>query len=160
MKSTALFSLLLISSPLKAQWRIIHKSGDIDSVYVANKAAPLDTINPIILIEPRGVLSKFLIVRYAHSRRKLIAKKSVWGFTDSTNAVWRYYNGDLCRVVNCTGSGVDYAIYRTYARSRTSRPEVYYVAGYSRTLDSKIEATWEKAMEDIPPNFILPRKTK
>lgn len=118
--------------------------------------APLETVNPIILIERRGELSRFLIVRYAHSKRKLVDKRSIWGFTDSTNAVWRYADGDLCRVVNYDGAGVKYAIYRTYARLRTSRPEVYYTPGYSHTLDSKIKATWGEAMEDIPTGHILP----
>ena len=159
MKSIILGLFILMSQPLRAQWRLIYKSGDIDSIWVANKTASINTSNPITSIERRGELSRFLIVRYAHSKRQLVATKDVWGFTDSTNTVWRYFGGDLCRVVNYNGAGVEYAIYRTFSRLRTNRPEVYYTPGYSRTLDSKIETTWEKAMEDIPSGHILWKKS-
>ena len=165
-KSLILSILFLMSQPLKAQWRLIYKSQDIDSIWAVNKTVPVNTENPIVLIERRGVLSRFLIVRYAHSKRKLVNTKNVWGFTDSTNAVWRYSGGDFCRVVDYNGAGVKYAIRRTTngylnpteSESAQRCPCVYYVVGYSRTLDSKIETNWEKAMEDIPPDYMLQKK--
>ena len=159
MKPFILGIFLLISPALKAQWQLIYKSKDIDSVWAANQTRPLELINPITSIERRGIFSRYLVVRFAHSKRKLVAIKSVWGFTDSTNTVWRYSEGDLCRVVNYTGAGVEYAIYRTYLR-RNSPPVVYYIAGYSRTLDSKIEANWAKAMDDVPAGHILRKKVQ
>ena len=158
LQSVVLFICLLVSQPVKAQWRLIYKSQDIDSVWLANKTAPVDAVNPIRLIERRGELSKYLIVRYARSKRKLINKNNVWGFTDSTNAVWRYSNGDFCRVVDHNGAWIEYAIYRTNT-TRYSKPVIYYTTGYSRTLDSKIEASWDKAMEDVPVELIF-RKGK
>lgn len=153
LRSFNLFIFLLFSQPVKAQWRLIYKSQDIDSIYSANKAITGNSVNPIILIEQRGRLSKFLIVRYAHTKRKLVAKKSVWGFTDSTNVIWRYYDSDLYRVVSYNDLGVEYAMYRVYVRGRPNYD--YFELAYSRTLDSKIEISWKKAMEDIPTGNIL-----
>lgn len=147
------FVLLIgIAQPTKAQWRLLYKSQDI--VQLTDTAAQSDPGNPIVLIEPRGEWSKYLIVRYAHSKRKLIPKKQVWGFTDSTNTIWRYADNDLCRVLSYNGAWVEYAIYRN-KNNKNGRPTTWYEPGYSRTLDGKVETTWRKAMEDIPSETIL-----
>lgn len=139
----------LICQPAYAQWRLIYKSQDI--IHPIDTTS-LDRTNPIILIEPRGEWSKYLIVRYAHSKRKLVPKKQVWGFTDSTNAIWRYYNNDLCRVIKYNGTWVEYAIYCSTS-SKSGRPRTWYEPGYGRSLDSKIWPSWSKAMADVPIGF-------
>ena len=141
---------LEVTQPLKAQWRLLYKSQDI--LQLTDSMARSVTANPITLIEPRGEWSKYLIVRYAHAKRQLISKKQVWGFTDSTNAIWRYYNNDLCRVMKYNGTWVEYAIYRSKS-NRNGRPTTWYEPGYGRSLDGKIWLSWPEAMADVPAGF-------
>ncbi|MFD2935440.1 hypothetical protein [Spirosoma flavum] len=150
----ALFLVLIVSAcqPICAQWRLIYKSQDI--IQPTDTTTSLDRTNLITLIEPRGEWSKYLIVRYAHSKRRLISKKQVWGFTDSTNAIWRYTDNDLCRVMKVNGTWVEYAIYRSKS-NKNGRPTVWYEPGYSRSLDSKIWPYWSEAMADVPVGYIV-----
>lgn len=142
--------LVLIHQPIYAQWRLLHKSQDI--IQPIDTTTNADLADPITLIEPRGEWSKYLIVRYAHSKRKLVPKKQIWGFTDSTKAIWRYYNNNLCRVMKYNGTWVEYAIYCSRS-NRNGRPTIWYEPGYSRSLDSKIWSNWSAAMADIPAGF-------
>lgn len=136
--------------PMYAQWRLLVKSQDVfKTPEPADSGAPA---NPITLIEPRGELSKYLIVRYAHSKRALIRKSSVWGFADSTNAIWRVYKNDLCRVMRYNDTWVEYGIYRS--RSTRNGPTVWYEPGFSRSLDGKVWNRWSEAMADTPPGRI------
>lgn len=153
------FLLLCLSVvvPLQAQWRLLYKSQDI--LQLTDSLTLTSLANPITLIESRGVWSKYLIVRYAHAKRQLIPKKQVWGFTDSTRAIWRYYDNDLCRVMKYNGTWVEYAIYHSKS-NRNGRPTIWYEPGYSRSLDSKIWQSWSAAMADVPTGFRAGRSHK
>ncbi|OJW70908.1 MAG: hypothetical protein BGO59_32295 [Spirosoma sp. 48-14] len=137
----------LISQPIHAQWRLLFQSQDI--YQPSNRATPSDTITAI---ESRGVLSKYLIIRYRHSRRRLMAKDSVWGFVDGYGTIWRSYEKELFVLVDFNGGWVNYAINRPV---RTRLSAMYWAPMYSRTLDSKIKSSWSEAMADIPAGHIL-----
>jgi hypothetical protein len=137
----------------QAQWRLFYQSQALFQTPV--HSVPATDVDPIVLIEPRGELSKYLIVRYAHSKRALVLKKSVWGFADSTNVIWRVYRNDLCRVTKYNGTWVEYGIYRSRS-TRNGRPIVWYEPGFSRSLDGKIWSRWSEAMADAPPGHVVP----
>ena len=120
---------------------------------MANATQPADTTNPIVLIEPRGIFSKYMIVRYAHSKRKLVAKKSIWGYADSTNVIWRCTDNNLCLLLGYNSVWADYAVYHRSNRGRS--PVIWFERGYSRTLDSKVRDHWSDAMEDVPAGYVL-----
>ncbi|QJD80677.1 hypothetical protein [Spirosoma rhododendri] len=136
----------------RAQWRLFYQSQDLFRRAVPS--VPSDNADPIVLIEPRGELSKYLIVRYAHSKRALVLKKSVWGFSDSTNVIWRVYRNDLCRVTKYNDTWVEYGLYRS--RSTRGGLSIWYEPGFSRGLDGKIWSRWSEAMADAPPGHIVP----
>lgn len=142
----------LAGVPVCAQWRLLVKSQDAFKTPVPADSNAL--VNPIVFVEPRGELSKYLIVRYARSKRALVLKNSVWGFADSTNAIWRVYKNDLCRVVRHNDTWVEYGIYRS--RSTRNGPMVWYEPGFSRGLDGKIWNRWSEAMADALPGHIVP----
>lgn len=147
LRYTLLLLCLMGMQTAQAQWQLLYKSQDI--LQLPDSGTHVQSDNPIVLIEPRGTWSKFLIVRYAHTKRQLVPKKQVWGFTDSTWAIWRYYQNDLCKIMKYNGTWVEYAIYRTWS-NRNGRPTIWYEPGFSRTLDGKIWPTWQAAMADLP----------
>ncbi|PRY37555.1 hypothetical protein CLV58_11024 [Spirosoma oryzae] len=154
MKIVLLLAVLiwaLPEGPVCAQWRLLVKSQDVFKL--SEPTAPDALANPITLIEPRGELSKYLIVRYAHSKRALVRKSSVWGFADSTNAIWRVYKNDLCRVTRYNDTWVEYGIYRS--KNNRNGPTVWYEPGFSRGLDGKIWNRWSEAMADALPGHIV-----
>ncbi len=140
----------LVSQPIQAQWRLLFRSQDIRQTPDATTLT--DTLNSITAIESRGVLSKYLIVRYRHSRRRLIAKDSVWGFVDGYGTIWRSYEKELFVVTDFNGGWVQYAINRPV---RTRLSAMYWAPMYSRTLDSKIKSSWSEAMADVPAGHML-----
>jgi hypothetical protein len=142
---------ILYNQLANAQCRILYRSQDLLNIPDQNKVITPDTSNPITDIESRGVLSKYLVVRYAHARRKLMPKKSIWGFVDSHQAVWRSYHKELFLVLKYNGGWVEYAIERPV---RTRLTALYWAVMYSRTLDSKIKSTWTDAMKDVPAGYI------
>ncbi|GAB4038141.1 hypothetical protein GCM10028774_35430 [Spirosoma jeollabukense] len=111
-----------------------------------------DTLDQITSIESRGAMSKYLIVRYAHSKRKLIPKNSIWGFIDSRKAVWRSYEKELFLVIKNNGGWVEYAVNRPV---RTRLTAMHGAIMYSRTLDSRIRSNWSDAMADVPKGYIV-----
>lgn len=135
-----------------AQCRILNWSQELTIRPSESTAVVADTANQITSIESRGVLSKYLIVHYAHAKRKLLLKNSIWGFVDSRQAVWRSYKKELFLVLNYNGSWVEYAIERPI---RTRLSATYQAVMYSRTLDSKIKSTWTDAIKDVPPGYIV-----
>jgi hypothetical protein len=151
MKARVYLFLLLAGlsvEPVSAQWRLLLRSQDIDP----QQAIP-DSTNQITGIESRGIMSKYLVVHYAHAKRALIAKKAVWGFVDGQGAIWRSYQKELFLVLRDNGGWVEYAVNRPL---RTRLTATYAATMYSRTLDSKITSSWTKAMEAIPPGHISP----
>lgn len=143
---------LLSGQQVDAQCRILYRSQDLTIKPDQNRAIVADTANQIIAVESRGALSKYLIVRYAHAKRKLLLKNSIWGFVDSHQAVWRSYNKELFLVLKYNSSWIEYAIERPVG---TRLSVTYPAVMYSRTLDSKIKSTWGDAMKDIPPGYII-----
>ncbi|GAB4017517.1 hypothetical protein GCM10028808_49110 [Spirosoma migulaei] len=136
----------LFGKPVSAQWRLLYHSQDINKQQDTSH-----TTNQITSIESRGVLSKYLVVQYAQIKRKLIAKKSVWGLVDGQGAIWRSYQKELFLVLRYNGGWVEYVVNRPV---RTRLTATYAASMYSRTLDSKITSSWTKAMEEIPPGHI------
>ncbi|WP_461114841.1 hypothetical protein [Spirosoma jeollabukense] len=133
-----------------AQCRILYHSQDIAVTPVQDVMA--DTLDQITSIESRGAMSKYLIVRYAHSKRKLIPKNSIWGFIDSRKAVWRSYEKELFLVIKNNGGWVEYAVNRPV---RTRLTAMHGAIMYSRTLDSRIRSNWSDAMADVPKGYIV-----
>lgn len=149
--------LLLGVGILSGQWvdaqcRILYRSQEFPLKSDQNIAITPDTANQITAIESRGVLSNYLIVHYAHAKRKLLLKNSIWGFVDSHHTVWRSYRKELFLVLKYTSSWVEYAIERPVG---TRLSATYPAVMYSRTLDSKIKSTWGDAMKDVPPGYIV-----
>lgn len=149
--------IVLVTGPLlqpaQAQWRLLYTSQDV--FRLPHAAVPDTGADSITLIEPRGELSKYLIVRYAHRKRALVLRKSVWGFTDDSNAIWRVYRNDLCRVMKYNGTWVEYGLYRSRSTARSSGPIVWYEPGFSRGLDGKIWNRWSEAMTDALPGHVV-----
>ncbi|GAB4043255.1 hypothetical protein [Spirosoma litoris] len=138
---------LLYSQQTDAQYRILYRSQDLS----IRPDLP-DTADQITAIESRGALSKYLIVRYAHAKRQLLLKSSIWGFIDSRQAVWRSYKKELFLLLKYNNNWVEYAIERPIA---TRLSAMYPAIMYSRTLDSKIKSNWGDAMKDVPPGFVV-----
>ncbi|MFD2936352.1 hypothetical protein [Spirosoma flavum] len=149
-RSLLLVLAILASQPIYAQWRLLFRSQDIQQTL--NLMTLTDSANSIMAIESRGVLSKYLIVRYSRSKRKLVAKDSIWGFVDGNGAIWRCYEKELFLVINSNRGWVNYAINRPVGTRLTA---MYGARMYSRTLDSKIKSNWSEAMADIPQGYIL-----
>jgi len=135
-----------------AQCRILYRSQEFPLKSDQNTAIIPDTAGQITAIESRGVLSNYLVVHYAHAKRKLLLKNSIWGFIDSRQAVWRSYHKELFLVLRYNTSWVEYAIERPVG---TRLSATYPAVMYSRTLDSKIKSTWGDAMKDVPPGYII-----
>ena len=139
-----LTGLLTVSQPIKAQCTIVYQSQDLMN-------GP-DSTSEVSAVESRGALSKYLIVRYVHNRRKLVPKKAVWGYIDKYRNIWRSYDKELFLVIKCSGGWIEYVIDRPVKTKLTAS---YKAVMYSRTLDSKIESNWSKAMADAPFGFIV-----
>ena len=122
-----LLAELSVSQPIKAQCTIIYQSQDLTN-------------------------GPDLIVRYEHDKRKLVSKKSVWGYIDKYRNIWRSYDKELFLVVKCDGGWIEYLIDRPVKARLTAS---YKAVMYSRTLDSKIDSNWSKAMSDAPFGFIV-----
>ncbi|CAN5284325.1 hypothetical protein BH09BAC4_BH09BAC4_26270 [soil metagenome] len=133
-----------------AQCRLLYHSQDL--IITPDQDVVPDTTDQITSIESRGALSKYLIVHYAHSRRKLIAKTSIWGYVDSRNAVWRSYEKELFLVIKNNGGWIEYAVNRPV---RTRLTAMHGAIMYSRTLDSDIKSNWADAMADVPKGYIV-----
>lgn len=149
MKSSVYLFFLLASlagKSVSAQWRLLQHSQDM----YRQQVVP-DSANQITAIDSRGVLSKYLVVHFAHAKRQLVAKKAVWGFIDGQGATWRSYQKELFLVLRYNGGWVEYAVNRPV---RTRLTATYAATMYSRTLDSKITSSWTKAMADSPPGHI------
>ncbi|WP_460938710.1 hypothetical protein [Spirosoma humi] len=149
--------LILGTGTLSGQWvdaqcRILYRSQELVVQPDQYVAIIPDTAAQITAIESRGVLSKYLLVHYAHAKRKLLLKSSIWGFVDSRQAVWRSYNKELFLVLNYNSSWVEYAIERPVG---TRLSATYPAVMYSRTLDSEIKSTWNDAIKDVSPGYIV-----
>lgn len=144
-----LIGMVISCCPVKAQWRVLYSSTEIGRETIQ------DTIDPITSIDFRGEFSKNLVVKYAHSRRKLVPVKNVWGFTDGKTGTWRIDRHDLCRIVDINQVWVEYEIQRS--KNNRSVPTVWFESVFSRTLTSKIYNTWQEAMREIPQGYILRR---
>src|SRR4051812_36419877 len=103
---------ILTSQRVDAQCRLLYWSQELTTKPSQSMAIVADTANQITSVESRGALSKYLIVHYAHAKRKLLLKNSIWGFVDSRQAVWRSYKKELFLVLNYNGGWVEYAIER------------------------------------------------
>lgn len=149
-----LISVLILSAmhPVAAQYRILYRSQDLTTRSDQDTVIYSDTTDRITAIESRGILSKYLIVRYAHSKRKLIAKNAIWGFIDPRGAIWRSFEKELFLVIKYNGGWVEYVIERPV---RIRLTPTYGAIMYSRTLDSKIRLVWSDAMADAPLGYIV-----
>ncbi|GAB2541497.1 hypothetical protein [Spirosoma aerophilum] len=136
---------LSLSQATRAQWRLLYKSQDI-------VAPGADTALSITSIESRGLFSKYLVVRSDNQPKSLVLKNAVWGYVDGNNRVWRSYDKDSYLLVKYNGGWAEYAINR-FVSGTSFR--TYMQPMYSRTLDSPIHSTWQAAMKDVPPSFIL-----
>ena len=136
---------LALSLRTQAQWRLIYQSKDI-------VATASDTTRFFTSIESRGTLSKYLIVRSDDRQKSLVLKDAVWGYVDGNNGVWRTYEKECFLLVRYNGGWAEYVVNRLVS-SGSSR--TFMQPMYSRTLDSRIYASWQEAMRDVPPSFIL-----
>lgn len=147
-----LVTVVLHSQQINAQCKLIYHSKDLSINSYQSETTVVDTAAQITAVESRGVLSNYLILRYGQSRRKLILKNSIWGFIDSHQAIWRSYQKELFLVRTYNTNWVEYIIQRPIGTRLTA---VHEEVMYSRTLDSKIEATWSNAMKDVLPGYLI-----
>lgn len=145
-----LFLGIVYGQLANAQCKLLYHSQDLP-VTPDQDVVP-DTTDQITSIESRGTLSKYLIVHYAHSRRKLIPKNSIWGYVDNRKAIWRSYEKELFLVIKNNGGWVEYAVNRPV---RTRLTAMHGAIMYSRTLDSDIKSNWADAMADVPKGYIV-----
>ncbi|MVM32084.1 hypothetical protein GO755_18690 [Spirosoma sp. HMF4905] len=152
-----LLFLVLLAGLLKiqqanAQCKIIYRSQDLTVRTDQDLVARPDTGNHITSIESRGILSKYLVVHYEHTKRALIPKKEIWGYIDSQKTAWRSYQKELFRVIKYNEGWVEYVINRPVGTRLTP---TYNAVMYSRTLDSPIRTNWSQAMADVPLGHII-----
>ena len=128
-----LFSLLLVfcfgSSPAQ---RILYTSQDLSRT---------DTTQAVNSIRPHwlaGQLATNITVNYKKGAKQKISRDSIWGFEDRDHSVYRSYQGNLYKM-----NQADDLLMYTSATSR------YQLIRYSKTLDSPLYGTKQKARKDI-----------
>lgn len=132
-----LVALLMNARAAPAQCRILHRSDELFQPDTASR--------PYRTIYPRGSLSRYLVARPANGGKQLFAKKSVWGYVDGANRIWRCYHTDVYEVVRVyPGWWVEYRADRMADRrgNRSTFPL------FSKTPDSRPYANWTEAMAD------------
>lgn len=134
---TRLFILLTIISLFSLEGlaqRVLYSSQDLDQRYV----------RPVIRdVIPNGIFSSNITVLYQDGRRERIPRRSIWGYEDRKNRVYRYYEGSFLQVVEI-GELVKYT-HQGIISDGILIENTYF----SKTLDSAIHITKHRAAKDV-----------
>ncbi|UFH52931.1 hypothetical protein [Spirosoma sp. KNUC1025] len=116
-------------------------------LYSSKELNQPSTADSIARIKPSGFIGKNLKLTLRNGERRIVSRKTVWGYSDAKGNIWRRFKNDYYQVLRVSDV-IEYEV----IESRTVGPNMVInepVKMYSKTLDSKIVGSRKRALQTV-----------